>query len=212
VTRPRRWHAALYDRIPWSEAKAGPLRRFVAGGATGRVLEIGCGTGANLAYYDWSRVVSLDASEPDPYMLRRAEAKAAALPAAAHVRLHNVGAEALPFPDASFDTVVATLVLCTVDDVERALAEVRRLLAPGGGFRFVEHVRGEGLLGRAQDLVEPVWGWCAGGCHPNRRTEASLQAAGFALTIERRFNLGPGMPAIMGLGRVDIDPNSSTKS
>jgi ubiquinone/menaquinone biosynthesis C-methylase UbiE len=196
-----RWHAALYDRLTKSTEKAlVDVRRFVAGEATGRVLEIGCGTGANLPYYDWSRVESLTATDPDPFMLRRAEAKAGDLQAEASVSFHNVPAETLPFPDAAFDTVVATLVLCTVDDVAASLAEVRRVLRPDGVFRFVEHVRGEGLVGGVQDVIEPVWGWFAGGCHPNRRTEASLQDAGFVVQIERRFSLG-GLPAIVGVGR-----------
>jgi SAM-dependent methyltransferase len=201
VTRGHRWHAALYDRIPWSEQKMAPLRRFVAGEARGRVLEIGCGTGLNLAYYDWTRVDALEATEPDPYMLKYAAAKARALPAEAPVHLHELAAEALPFPDASFDTVTATLVLCSVDDLARSLAELRRLLAPGGAFRFLEHVRGEGWLGRGQDAIGPAWRWLFAGCNPNRRSEAALAAAGFDLVIERRFNLGPGLPAVLGVGR-----------
>jgi len=198
-----RWFAATYDLLmrPGDSVLA-PVRQFVAGGASGLVLEVGCGTGANLPYYDWERVESLDATEPDPFMLQRARRRASKLPPSARVTFHEAPAEALPFPDAIFDTVVVSLVLCTVDDVEKSLAEVKRVLKGDGVLRLVEHVRGEGLMGRFQDAIQPAWGWCAAGCHPNRRTAEAVRAAGFRLDVERRFSLTLGAPAFVGLARL----------
>jgi ubiquinone/menaquinone biosynthesis C-methylase UbiE len=96
-------------------------------------------------------------------------------------------AEALPFRAGAFDTVVSALVLCSVEDPARALAEVRRALAPGGSLRVMEHVRSpRPLLARLQDLVQPAWTRVTGGCHPNRATEASVVSAGFAIEGEGR--------------------------
>jgi len=202
--RPRhRWFAAVYDRMEkLDEKRMRRLRPKVAGRAAGRVLEVGCGTGANLAFYDWSKVDSLDATEPDPFMLQRARRRASKLPPSARVTFHEAPAEALPFPDAIFDTVVVSLVLCTVDDVEKSLAEVKRVLKGDGVLRLVEHVRGEGLMGRFHDAIQPAWGWCSAGCHPNRRTAEAVRAAGFRLDVERRFSATLGAPAFVGVARL----------
>jgi len=187
-----RWFAAMYDLTGrLGERRLKPLRQFAAGGASGRVLELGCGTGANFAYYDWDQIESLDATEPDPFMLRRAEAKAQMLPpeARAKLTLHQMPAEALAFPDETFDAVVATLVLCTVREVERTLTEIRRVLKPGSALRLLEHVRSDGFAGKAEDLIEPAWGRLFAGCHPNRRTEEALRNAGLRLEIEHRLKL-----------------------
>jgi ubiquinone/menaquinone biosynthesis C-methylase UbiE len=99
-------------------------------------------------------------------------------------------AEHLPFPDAAFDTVVASLVLCTVADRAQALAEARRVLRPGGTLRFCEHVRADDpQLARWQDRLERPWGWLAGGCHPNRDVVAAITAAGFRMLELDRFDL-----------------------
>ena len=91
-------------------------------------------------------------------------------------------AEALPFRDAAFGTVVSGLVFCSVEDVPRGLAEVRRVLKAGGVLRMLEHVRAApGLAARLQDLTQPAWTWVTGGCHPNRETEAAVRAAGFEI-------------------------------
>jgi SAM-dependent methyltransferase len=198
--RGHRWFAASYELMSRaSEKRLGPMRQRLLDGVRGDVLEIGAGTGLNFAHYGPdARVIAL---EPDPYMLRRAEAHLVKL-GRRNIDVRREPAEVLPFADASFDFVVSTLVLCTVRDLPRSLAEARRVLRPGGELRFMEHVRGEGLLGRVQDAVQPVWGWCAAGCHANRRTEAALTAAGFAFGEMSRMRLEPWMPAIVGTASV----------
>jgi len=148
-----RWFAALYDRVSGRAERRvlSQLRPFVTGEATGHVLEIGVGTGANLPYYRVAEKIV--GTEPDPFMLSRAKKRTAQL--GLSVEFHQCPAEALPFPGASFDTVVATLVLCTVDDPARSLAEIRRVLKPNGTFCFMEHVRADGrALGRLTLVVE----------------------------------------------------------
>lgn len=203
VPKPRhRLFAALYDRLEkLDERRMRLLRALAAGRARGRVLEVGCGTGANLAYYDWPQVDFLEATEPDVYMLRRAQRRLAALPAEvrAKVRLQEAPAEALPFDDASFDAAVATLVFCTVADLPRALLEVWRVLRPGGALYLMEHVAAPGLAGRVQGLVQPVYGWLAAGCQLGRRTEDAVRAGGFDLQVERRLSFGPLWPAFIGV-------------
>jgi len=202
--QPRhRWYAAIYDPLisKSGEKKLAPIRRFVAGGASGRVLELGCGTGANLAFYDWQKVEALVATDPDPFMLQRAEAKVAALDPAvrAKVTLREVPAESLPFEDASFDCIVATLVFCTVADLDRSLAEAYRVLEPGGSLRLAEHVASAGFEARVQRLVQPIYGWIAADCHLNRHTEDAVRAAGFDLEVKDRTSLGPLYPSFVGV-------------
>jgi len=193
--------AAVYDLIgkAGEERVLGPLRRWVVGDATGRVLEIGAGTGLSFPFY--RRDVQLVATEPDPCMLRRARRRAAALKLP--VEFHRAEAEALPFGDASFDGVVSTLVLCTVADPGRALAEVRRVLRPDGALRFVEHVRGDGWQAVAQDLVTPLWRRVGAGCHPNRPTVDTIRSAGFRVDrLEERPKAVPG-PFVAGVATPD---------
>ena len=154
--------AALYDPIGASAERRwmGECRRRLLAGARGAVLEIGGGTGANLAHYwDVDRVTF---AEPDPFMRNRIGPKLE--DARVPVEVSAAGAEALPFPDGSFDTVVSTLVLCTVPDQEAALDEVRRVLRPGGRLLFIEHVRAAEPMARWQDRLEPLWRRLLGGC------------------------------------------------
>lgn len=141
-------------------------REALASGLSGRVLEIGAGTGAMFSYYD--EAVELHAVEPDPYMRTQASERATELGIA--VALSDASGEELPYDDNSFDAVVASLVFCTIPDHEAALSEVARVLKPGGEFRFLEHVRADGALGHAHDLLAPAWHTVAGGCHLNRET------------------------------------------
>lgn len=193
------WFAALYDPMNrLGERKLmRPLREYTAGEAKGRVLEVGVGTGANFPYYQ--SVEHLVATDPDPFMLRRARKRAREL--GLTVQLSRCAAEALPFADAAFDTVVVTLVLCSVTDQARALAEVRRVLKPGGAFRFIEHVRAQDdRVARFQDLLTPVWRRFNAGCHLNRPTPANIIGAGFRIVATQRPESPlPLVPFITGL-------------
>ncbi len=212
VTQPNRGHrlfAALYDSIErLNRRRTDELRRAVAGAASGTVLELGCGTGGNFPFYTWSQLTSLDATEPDPFMLKRATAKLAALPPEiqAKVHLYQVGAEKLPFPAAHFDSIVSTLVLCTVGDPAAALAEARRVLKPTGRLLLVEHIAARGLTYGFQRTLQPLWGHAAGGCQLTRHTEAALAAAGFTLQVEERLKLAPFIPAFRGVATLGVSP------
>lgn len=154
------------------------LRSAVLAEARGTLLVVGAGQGHDLVHLP-PAVTSVVAVEPDPAMRRRARGRAQAAPMP--VRLVAGTAERLPVADRAVDTVVCTLVLCGVDDLGAALAEIRRVLRPGGRLLLLEHVRGpDGSQSAAvQDALDPVWTRLAGGCHLNRRTGAALDAAGF---------------------------------
>jgi SAM-dependent methyltransferase len=201
-----RWFAAAWDRFiePAGRAKLEPHRRFAAGEARGRVIEIGAGTGANLPYYDWSKVEALYLTEPDPHMAKRMQRRIDSLPPEARdkVHVHEAPAESLPFADHEFDCAVVTLVLCSVADLPASLQELRRVLKPDGELRLVEHVKGGALVAPAQKLVQPVYGWLAGGCNLSSETESQLREAGFSLTITGRPSFGgPLSPGISGIAR-----------
>jgi ubiquinone/menaquinone biosynthesis C-methylase UbiE len=174
-------------------AGAAEHRRRLVEEAAGEVLEIGAGTGKNLPLYGAAaRVVAL---EPDPAM--RARALEAAQKAQVPVEIVEGDGMALPFPDTSFDTVVFSLVLCTVPDPGRALAEVRRVLRPRGALRFYEHVRAqEPRLARWQGRLERPWGWLGGGCRPNRDSVAAVEAAEFRVESLDGFDF-PAMPRLV---------------
>ncbi len=159
-----------------------PLRRAVVPEARGRVLEIGCGTGMNFAHY--GGIDALYAIEPDPHMLRRARRRASRL--TFPVQVEQAGAERLPYPDAFFDTVLVTWVLCTIPDPAAALREARRVLRPGGRLVYVEHTRAHGRVAAwMQDKLTPGWMKLFGGCHLNRDSVARIRDAGFARVEER---------------------------
>lgn len=172
-----RLFAAVYDRgmKGTEEAGLGEMREETVAGARGRVLEIGAGTGLNLSHYP-AAVTALTLVEPDPHMARRLRERVEGAGGGAEVV--EAPAEALPFPDDSFDTVVCTLVLCTVPDPAGAVAEVARVLAPGGRFLFLEHVRSRNPgLARWQDRFEKPWRFLGDGCHCNRDTLTTLSAS-----------------------------------
>lgn len=177
-------------------------RQEVAGGARGRVLEIGVGVGSNWLYLPPG--LAYTGIEPDPYMLERA--RPAAPPG---IEVLEAAAEDLPFESASFDTVFTTLTFCTIADVPAALSEVRRVLKPGGEFRFWEHVRPSGRAwGRVADVATPVWKRLGGGCHPNRNTEAAIRAAGFEVRELCTSKRGP-IPMLVGVAVVPAEPGSA---
>lgn len=154
-------------------------RRELLAAARGDVVEIGAGTGANIAHYP-PALGRLALVEPDATMADQLERKVAR--ATREAEVVRAGAEALPFPDSSFDTAVFTLVLCTVPDPSAALAEARRVLRPDGRLLFIEHVRAESARrARWQDRLERPWRFLFGGCHPNRDTGAVITAAGFSI-------------------------------
>ena len=176
------------------EPDLAPHRRSVLEKARGRVLEIGAGTGFNAAHYP-DAVDELVITEPGEGLLRRAERRAAGV--GRRAEFVATAAESLPFEDDSFDTVVSTLVLCTVPEPDRALAEVRRVLKPGGELLFMEHVRADDeKLSRWQDRLERPWRVVAMGCHPNRATLERIEAAGFEVDELRRGEL-PNVPPIV---------------
>ncbi len=204
VSRGRREHrvfAWCYARVGSHADARGTAehRRDLLAKATGRVIEVGAGTGLNLAHYP-NAVTEVVALEPDRHMFRRL--MPATSGAAVPVRVARASAEALPFDDASADTVVMSLVLCSVPDVDEALAEARRVLGPGGRLLFFEHVRADDpRFARWQDRLERPWGVVGGGCHPNRDTLAAIRAAGFEVREVERFderNAALAKPHILG--------------
>jgi ubiquinone/menaquinone biosynthesis C-methylase UbiE len=171
--------APAYDRMSRKseEAGVGAMRESLLSDAAGRVLEIGGGTGSNLRYY--GELDSLVVSEPEPAMLRRLQDKVRQQ--APRAEVVQAPAEVLPFEDASFDTVVSTLVLCGVDQ-QRALGEVRRVLRPGGRLLFLEHVRSDDpALARFQDRMNWLNRFLVG-CECNRQTLAAMKSAGFTIS------------------------------
>jgi ubiquinone/menaquinone biosynthesis C-methylase UbiE len=167
----------LYDFASRKVEKGelGQRRHELVSGLEGEILEVGAGTGLNIPHYE--RAARVIAVEPDASMARqlRKRAPEAGVP----VEIVTGSAEALPFPDGSFDTVVVTFVLCSVEDPAAALAEVRRVLRPGGRLVMLEHVRGDRRLARWQDRFTPLHRKVAGNCHLNRETKDAVAAAGF---------------------------------
>jgi ubiquinone/menaquinone biosynthesis C-methylase UbiE len=196
----RRWHAALYEFLTRGDQKwIGRHRAHIMGEADGRVLEIGAGTGQSFSHYERAREVV--ATEPDPFMLGRAQRRLEEL-GLTNVQLRQCTSEDLPFEDDSFDHAVSVLVLCTVKDLRRALAEVRRVLKPGGTLRFIEHVRyDDGVRGRVQDAVAPMWRYLGGGCQLNRRTEETISEAGFEFVDLTRHKMTVPGPVLVGVAR-----------
>ena len=193
--------AAIFDRMTESAERKvlGRIRERIVGSARGLVVEIGAGTGRNFSYYRAAQVEQVIASEPDPYMRRRAEPRAAA--AAVPIRLVEATAERIPVEDSSVDTVVSTLVFCSVDDPRQAAREIRRVLKRDGVLLLVEHVRSDDRgRARLQDFLTPLWRRIGANCHPNRPTVAVLEAAGFVVREEERLAVGAPwvQPLIVG--------------
>ncbi len=181
------WFMADSERECLSEWRATLLQQ-----AEGEVIEIGAGTGANLGFYS-EEVTRLVLAEPDSGMRSQLVAK---LDRPGEVI--DAPAEALPYPDCSFDVAVATLVLCTVSDHAGAVAELHRVLRPGGKLLFLEHVAAANGTSRRtwQGRIEPVWKRLAGGCCLTRETEAAIRTAGFEVVDCKAESMRKAMPIV----------------
>jgi ubiquinone/menaquinone biosynthesis C-methylase UbiE len=190
-----RWYPWLMARA--ERAGQGDIRRTQLSKARGKTLEIGAGNGFSVAYYT-GEVDELTLVEPNP-VLRRLLAGSARDAAPRKVVLADGDVHALDYPDATFDTVTASLVFCSVSDPHRALAEVHRVLKPGGRFLFHEHVRGTGVRAFLQDLMTPLQRWIADGCHANRDFESLLSDSPLELETLTRTRMPASVPTIVPL-------------
>jgi ubiquinone/menaquinone biosynthesis C-methylase UbiE len=171
-------------------------RKKIVPEASGDVLELGIGPGHNLSFYDPLRVRKVSAVEPSDEM--RAMAQAAPRPEGLKVELLSGVAEALPFADQSFDSIVCTYTLCTVADPQATLREARRVLKPGGAFLFCEHgLSPDPKVQRWQKRIDPLWKRLAGGCHLSRPVAKTIEAGGFKIErLDSRYL--PGSPRFAG--------------
>ncbi|HEX3241452.1 MAG TPA: class I SAM-dependent methyltransferase [Solirubrobacterales bacterium] len=193
--------SALYDRLTKKTEEAGlrEMRRETLAAASGRTIDIGGGTGANLGLYP-DAVTELVLAEPDPHMVKRLRPRVSE--AGIDAEVVEAPAERLPFEDASFDTAIYTLVLCTVPDQAAALAETARILKPGGKLLFVEHVRADDPgVARWQDRLHGPWKFFADGCHCNRDTLTGIEAAGFTVESATDDEMPQAPPLIRPLIR-----------
>lgn len=183
----------------------GAHRERLLGDLSGRIIEVGAGNGLNFAYYP-AAVTEVVAVEPEDHLRGQAAREAEKSPL--NIRVVAGVADDLPAEDACFDVAVASLVLCSVPDQRRALAELHRVTRPGGELRFYEHVRShKPVLATFQRAVEPVWSHLGGGCHLGRRTEQAIEEAGFQIERVERFEFAPELlsrlaaPHILGVAR-----------
>jgi ubiquinone/menaquinone biosynthesis C-methylase UbiE len=205
--KPHPFFARLYlSQSPKAEERGqADHRRETLDGLSGRVLELGAGNGLNFPHYP-ATVTEVVAVEPEPTL--RATARKAAGDAPVTVRVVDGLADALPSGDGEFDAAVASLVLCSVPDQASALAELRRVLRPGGELRFYEHVQANKQPAAAFFTFadRTFWPLMLGGCHPTRHTGDAIAAAGFEIQSCRRFGfkpapVAPTIPHILGIAR-----------
>ncbi len=208
--------ARVFDRVSQLAEKKGQAdhRRELLAGLRGRVLDLGAGNGLNFGHYP-AAVTEIVAVEPEPYLRQRAER--AARPAPVPVRVVDGLAGELPYEAASFDAAVASLVLCSVPDQGKALADLFRVVRPGGELRFYEHVRSERAgLARLQRMVDVLWPRINGGCHTHRDTAAAIERAGFEIEACRRLAFRPCAialpvtPHVIGIARRPDAPGPSS--
>ena len=193
--------AAIYDRGLKATEEAGlrRMRRETLAAASGKTLDIGAGTGVNAGLFP-PAVNELVLVEPGPHMFKKLQAKLGG--SGEGVSVVQAPAENLSFADDSVDTVVFTLVLCTVPNPAAALAEAARVLRPGGKLLFVEHVRSRNpSLARWQDRLETPWRFLADGCHCNRDTVATIEASPFGVERLERGRLPKAVPIVRPLVR-----------
>jgi ubiquinone/menaquinone biosynthesis C-methylase UbiE len=177
------------EEQPLVRRRFDPLRREIVGQAQGVVLEVGAGGGQNFPFYDPIHVVRVEAVEPDEVMLDKARRRLTATPVP--FALTHAPVETLPFPDAHFESAVATLALCSVHDPERGLRETSRVLKPGGTLQRLEHVRAQGrVTAWVQDALVPLSTRCMGNCHWNRDTLRIVLHTGFQTTQVRQLSGG----------------------
>jgi SAM-dependent methyltransferase len=188
--------ARVYGRLaPAAErAGAGAHRDELLVGLKGRVIEVGAGSGLCFAHYP-STVTEIIAMEPEPHLRHPAERSAIEAPVT--VRVVDGTADRLPADDGSFDAAVVSLVLCSVPDQRTALAELYRVLRPGGSLRFYEHVRSSNpRQARLQEHIDRFWPFLSGGCHAFRDTETAIAGAGFRVEQCRRLDFRPSVFAL----------------
>lgn len=183
--------ASLYDSLmgPLERRWIARVRKNIISGLEGNVLEIGAGTGANFKYYSRNKVSGVTTIEPNPYMIEQAKEKAkeCGLP----ITFHQGVAENMPFQDGEFDTVVATLVLCSVNDPHKVFQEIRRVCKKGGKIILFEHVRTESAsLAALQDILTPAWKKLCDGCHLNRDTGRYMKESGITVIKEKHYLKG----------------------
>ena len=200
-TPEHRLFAAIYDPATALAERTvlRPHREYLVRALGESVLDLGAGTGGIFPYLPADGERRLNAIEPDPHMRRQALAKAAEL--GLDVDISEASAESLPYADGQFDTVLASMVFCTIPDVDAALAEVSRVLKPGGELRFFEHVHADGWRGQVQNLSAPIWRRLAGGCRLNRQTVSHLTTLqSFDVLEVERLDLGvtPVWPFVRG--------------
>lgn len=181
ISHPR--FSAYYNRMmqkPLVRQQFDPLRQQIVGQAQGVVLEVGAGGGQNFPFYNPKSVVRVEAIEPDEAMLVYAENNRRNAPVP--IQLSRASVEKLPFPEAHFDSVVMTFVLCSVHDPERSLREIWRVLKPGGNLLLIEHVRAQAPIAAwIQDALVPLTTRCLGNCHWNRDTQRIIMEQGFEI-------------------------------
>ena len=189
--------AAVYDRCMRGseEACLAQWRAELLRDLSGAVLEVGAGTGVTLPHYPRS-IARLVLCEPDAHMQRKLKKKADA--ALRNIEISDASLDSLPFKAGEFDAVVCSLVLCSVPDQRAALAEIARVLKPGGRLVFLEHVAADGRPARLkwQRRIEPVWKHLMGNCHLTRRTEAAIAAAGFEIERIQRESIRKALPIV----------------
>ena len=182
-----KWFPMVYDVAmnPLEFIKLKRVRKLLVSQATGRVLEIGSGTGFNFPFYTNARQV--DAIEPNPTMRNISMKRKVPTP----IHTYLLGAEKLPFADNTFDSVVATLVFCTIPDPLQAIKELERVSKPGAKILVLEHVRlNNPLVGKAQDIVSPMWKKLCDGCHLNRNTVELVEQSNLSIVNRSTFYRG----------------------